>query len=100
MDNFKETISRLARFSPQHRSRESVPGYLHHLLGMSNWREEEWTAGAVSIEMPLTGKIRKYPSKGIKTKYPANPERRLVKYGVITNEGLLFLDTQAPFYPS
>lgn len=63
MNNFKETISHLARFSPQHWSNESMPGYLHHLLGLIQWREEGWTAGALSLEMPLTGEIPEFTAK-------------------------------------
>lgn len=100
MNNFKETISRLARFSPQHGSNESMPGYLHHLLGLIQWREKGWTAGAVSFEMPLTGEIPEFTAKGIKAKSSASPKRRLVKYGGISDEGLLFPDTQVPFLSS
>ena len=46
--------------------------------------------------MPLTGEIE-FTSKGINTEYPASPKRRLVKYGGISDEGLLFPETQAPF---
>lgn len=85
---------------PQHRSSESLPGYLHHLLGKSQGMEGVLTAGAASVEMPLAGEITEFTSEGIKTKYPASPERRLVKYGAICDAGLLFPDAQAPLYPS
>lgn len=97
MNNFKETISRLARFFPQHRSSESLPGYLHHLLGKSQGMEGVLTAGAASVEMPLAGEMTEFTSEGIKTKYPASPERRLVKYGAICDAGLLFAYAQTPF---
>lgn len=80
------------------RSNESMPGYLHHLLGLIQWREEGWTAGALSLEMPLTGEIPEFTAKGIKAKSSASPKRRLVKYGGISDEGLLFPDTQVPFF--
>lgn len=67
---------------------------------MSKWREKEWTAGAVSFEMPLIRERLEFTSKGIKTKYPTHPKRRRVKYVGISNGGLLFRDTQAPFSPS
>ena len=98
MSNFKETVSRLARLSPQHGSSESMPGYLHHLLGMSQWKDEGWTAGAVSFEMPLTREIPEFTAKSTKAKSLTNPKRRLVKYGGISEEGLLFPDTHVPFF--
>ena len=96
MSNFKETISRLARLSSQHGSTDSMPGYLHHLLGMSQWKDEGWTAGAVNFEMPHTREIPEFFAKSTKAKSPTNPRRRLVKYGGISEEGLLFPDTQVP----
>lgn len=48
--------------------------------------------------MPLTGEIREFTPKDINTKYPASSERRLVKYGGISDESLLFPDIQVPFY--
>ena len=96
MSNFKETVSRLARLSSQHGSSDSMPGYLHHLLGMSQWKDEGWTAGAVNFEMPYTREIPEFFAKSTKAKFPTNPRRRLVKYGGISEEGLLFPDTQVP----
>lgn len=95
MSIFKETVSRLARLSSQHGSSEAMPGYLHHLLGMSQWKDEGWTAGAVSFEMPLTREIPEFTAKSTKAKSLTNPKRRLVKYGGIS-EGLLFPDTHIP----
>ena len=66
MSIFNETVSRLARLSSQHGSSEAMPGYLHHLLGMSQWKDEGWTAGAVSFEMPLTREIPEFTKKAPK----------------------------------